>query len=161
VVESEPLLIFEHGEGERFALRISVISRLARFPQAQLEKAGAQRVIRYDGDILPVFGISGSLSGVPPPNGGVNTTGTVGDNIDLVVCQHRGRYLALAVDHIVDIVDEGVTDLDGSGTHDDSAPRIIGGQRTTVLDLEELWTRANLVMSQSALLLPEDGGRHA
>jgi two-component system chemotaxis sensor kinase CheA len=160
VVESEPLLIFEHGEGERFALGISVISRLARFPQAQLEKAGAQRVIRYDGDILPVFGISGSLSSVPPPNGGVNTTGTVGDNIDLVVCQHRGRYLALAVDHIVDIVDEGVTDLDGSGTHGDSAARIIDGHVTTVLDLEELWTRVNLVTSQSALL-PEDGERHA
>jgi two-component system chemotaxis sensor kinase CheA len=160
IIKSDPLLIFEHGEGQRFALRISLISRLAQLPHAHVEKAGAQRVIRFDGDILPVFGISDSLSSVPS-DGVMNATGTVGENIDFIVCQHRGRSLALAVDHIVDIVDEGVADLDGSGTHGDSAPRIIGGQVTTVLDLEELWTRANLVMSQSAFLLPEDGGRHA
>ena len=159
IVESEPLLIFEQGEGERFALRISEISRLAQLPRSHIEKAGAQRVIRYDGGILPVFGISGSLSSVPPPDGVVNATGT-GENIGLVVCQHRGRSLALAVDHIVDIVDEGVMDTAGSRARGDSAPRIIDGRVTTVLDLEELWTRGNSVMSQSALL-PEDGERHA
>jgi two-component system chemotaxis sensor kinase CheA len=160
IVESEPLLIFEHGEGQRFALPISGISRLAQLPQSHIEKAGARRLVRFDGDILPVFGISGSLSGVPPLHGRADANGTVGENIDFIVCQHRGHSLALAVDHIVDIVDEGVMDVDGSGTHGDSAPRIIGGQVTTVLDLEELCTRANSVMSQSALL-PEDGERRA
>ena len=160
IVESEPLLILEHREGERFALPISGISRLAQLPRSHIEKTGAQRLIRYDGDILPVFGISGSLSIVPPLHEEANATGAAGENIDLVVCQHRGRSLALAVDHIVDIVDDGVTDLDRSETHGDSAPRIIDGHVTTVLDLEELWTSANLVMSQSALLR-EDGERHA
>ncbi|HEV3482680.1 MAG TPA: chemotaxis protein CheW, partial [Candidatus Acidoferrales bacterium] len=156
IVESEPLLIFEHREGQRFALPISGISRLAQLPQSHIEQAGARRLIRYDGDILPVFGISGGLSAVPTSDGGVNATGTTGENIDLVMCQHRGRSLALAVDHIVDIVDEGVMDVGGSGIYGNSAPRIIGGHVTTVLDLEELWTRANLVMSQSAVLL--EGG---
>ena len=129
---------------------------MAQIPKSHIEKAGAQRLIRYDGDILPVFGISGSLPAAPPLDGGVNATGTAGETIDLVMCRHRGRSLALAVDHIVDIVDEGVTDVDGGGTHGDSAPRIISGHVTTVLDLEELCTRANLVMSQSAVLL--EGG---
>lgn len=160
IVESEPLLICEHGEGERFALPISGISRLARLPRSHVEKAGARRLIRYDGEILPVFGISGSLSGSPPLSGVVHATGTVDENIDLVVCQHRGRSLALAVDRIVDIVDESVTDVDGSETLGDSAPRIIGGQITTVLDLEELCTRANAAMSPPAAL-PEGSERHA
>ena len=160
IVESEPLLIFEHREGQRFALPISGISRLARLPQSRIERAGARRLIRYDGDILPVFGISGGLSAVPTPDRGVNATGTTGENIDLVMCQHRGRSLALAVDHIVDIVNDGVTDLGGSRTQGDSAPRIIGGQVTTVLDLEELCMRASSAMSQSSLF-SKDGERNA
>ena len=159
-VASESLLVFEHGEGQRFALPISGISRLAQLPQSQIERAGARRLIRYDGDILPVFGIGDSPSAVPPPVGGANATGAADKNISLVMCQHRGCSLALAVDHIVDIVDEGVPDVGGSATHGDSAPRIIDGHVTTVLDLEELWTRANLVMSPSAVL-PEGGERHA
>ena len=158
-VELEPVLIFEDRESERFALPISQISRLEQIPRSDIERARGQRRIQHDGKILPVFGISDDLS-VAQLHGGANATGTVDENIDLVVCQHHGRSVALAVDHIVDIVDDRVTGVDASGTDGATVPRIIDGHVTTVLDLEELLTRANLDMSQASFRV-EAGDRDA
>lgn len=157
IAESEPLLIFERHESERFALSISRISRLEQLPRSHIEKAGGRCLVQRDGEILPVFGLSNDLSTAQPRRGKSNATGTTDENIGLIVCQHRGRSLGLAVDKIVDIVDECLPDLGPSGTHGASAPRIIDGHATTVLDLDELLTRANLAVSQ-APVLAEVGG---
>jgi two-component system chemotaxis sensor kinase CheA len=152
IFESEPLLIFENGESERFALPISVVSRLEQLPRSNIESAGGQRLIQHEAEILPVFGISDDLSIDQPRRGNANYTETTNENIDLVVCQHRGRSLGLAVDKIVDIVDECLGGIGPSGGQGASAPRIIDGHVTTILDLEKLLTRANLAICQAAVL---------
>ncbi len=158
--ESDSLLIFEHRESERFALPILRISRLEQLPRSRIEGTGAQRLIQRDGEILPVFGISDDLSVNQASHGSVNSAGTMDENIDLVICQHHGRSLALVVGHIVDIVEEGVANAGASGTHGDSAPRIIDGHVTRVLDLDELLTGADVGISQ-APVFSEIGDRDA
>jgi len=159
IVESELLLIFEHPESERFALSISQVSRLQQFPRSHIERAGGQHLVQHDGEILPIFKISDDLSTDQPRRGKSSATRTTDENIGLIVCQHRGRSLGLAVDKIVDIVDECLPPLGPTGVHSDSPQRIIDGHVTTVLDLEELLTRANLVASQGPVLT-EIGEHH-
>ncbi|HEY6443566.1 MAG TPA: chemotaxis protein CheW [Candidatus Acidoferrales bacterium] len=152
IVESEPLLVFERGENERFALPISLVLRLERVPRSNVERAGGQRLIQHDAEILPVFEISDDFSVDQPHGGNANYTGTTDENIDLVVCQHRGRSLGLAVDRIVDIVDERLGGMSLSGTHDAARPRIVDGHVTTILDLEKLFARVGLAISQAGVV---------
>ncbi|HXU19528.1 MAG TPA: chemotaxis protein CheW [Verrucomicrobiae bacterium] len=153
VAESDALLIFEHRESKRFALPISGIARLEQLPRSRIEATGGQRLVQYDGAILPVFGISDDLTANQPSHGSENTWVTTDENIELVICQHQGRSLALAVNHIVDIVEEGVTNVGESIADGASASRIIDGRVTRVLDLEELLTRAEPSISQAPALV--------
>ena len=161
LIQSAPLLIFEHAEGQRFALPISGISRLAQLPLSRTKRAGRQRVIQFDGDIFPVFGISDDLSDFPPLHG------------EAKYHRHGGRKCRLRC-----VPASRPLPCAGCGPHcghcrgrrygcgwernstaiprrESSADKL---QRFSTL--EELWTRANPIMSQSALL-PENGERDA
>jgi two-component system chemotaxis sensor kinase CheA len=84
--------------GHRVAIPLDMVTRLEEFAVDRIEQAGNREVVQYREQILPVVRLSQLL--------GSFDTGEVVDPMPVVVYTERGRSVALAVDHIVDIVEE-------------------------------------------------------
>jgi two-component system chemotaxis sensor kinase CheA len=84
--------------GHRVAIPLDMVTRLEEFAVDKIEHAGSREVVQYREQILPVVRLSQLL-------GAYDGTTQV-DPMPVVVYTERGRSVALAVDHIVDIVEE-------------------------------------------------------
>ncbi len=100
-VEPVQLLVAGIGGGRRVAIPLSSVTRLERIPRAAVEAVGSREVVQYRGDILPLLRLGRHL-GVTAEDSGE------AEQRDLVVIIYSAgdRSLAIAVDEIVDIVDE-------------------------------------------------------
>ena len=100
----QTLLLFEAGQGSRMAIPLSMVARLEEFPQSSVEHSGAQEVVQYRGQILPLIRVS---KHVPP------VTATAHDDphqpMQVVVYSEGGHSVGLVVGHISDIVQEAIT----------------------------------------------------
>jgi two-component system, chemotaxis family, sensor kinase CheA len=84
--------------GHRVAIPLEMVTRLEEFAADRIEQAGSREVVQYREQILPVVRLShllGSFGDAQPV-----------DPMPVVVYTERGRSVALAVDNIVDIVEE-------------------------------------------------------
>jgi len=59
------LLLFHQSETQVFAAPLFLVQRLERIKAAALERPEGQRVIQYQGDVLPVFGLEEALQVAP------------------------------------------------------------------------------------------------
>jgi two-component system chemotaxis sensor kinase CheA len=91
------LLIAGVGE-RRVAIPLDMVTRLEEFALERIEHSGDREVVQYREQILPVVRLSRLL--------GVYESTESLDPIPVVVYTERGRSVALAVDNIVDIVEE-------------------------------------------------------
>jgi len=84
--------------GHRVAIPLDMVTRLEEFAVDKIERSGNREVVQYREQILPVVRLSNLLGAYE----GVDQV----DPMPVVVYTERGRSVALAVDNIVDIVEE-------------------------------------------------------
>lgn len=99
VREEHALLLAENGPEGRVAIPLSLVARLEEFPATVVERSGAQEVMQYRGQIIPLV----RLSEVVPA---FAREGGPASSIQVVVYSEQGRTVGLVVDRIVDIVEE-------------------------------------------------------
>jgi two-component system chemotaxis sensor kinase CheA len=100
--DHQTLLVVQCGEQERMAIPPSLVARLEEFPSSAIEMAGAQEVMQYRGQIMPLIRLSKVISGAAREA----VVGSAEARLQVVVYSEAGRSVGLVVDRIVDIVDE-------------------------------------------------------
>jgi two-component system chemotaxis sensor kinase CheA len=97
----QTLLVVQCGDKGRMAIPLSLVARLEEFPASAIELAGAQEVMQYRGQIMPLIRLSRVVEGA----GAAETTRNDA-RLQVVVYREADRSIGLVVDRIVDIVDE-------------------------------------------------------
>ncbi|WP_344620266.1 chemotaxis protein CheW, partial [Dactylosporangium salmoneum] len=97
---ADRLLIAGVGD-RRVAIPLDMVTRLEEFPIDRIERTGSREVVQYRDQILPVLRLSHLL-------GAYETE--PGSTVPVVVYTENGRSVALAVEKILDIVEEGLDD---------------------------------------------------
>ncbi len=106
---TERVLVARVGEDRRIAIPLDMVTRLEEFAPDTIEQVGDREVVQYRGKIVPLVRLSNYLGAY---------TEVTGDLLPVVVYTEQDRSVALAVDEIVDIVEEVVdvkSDLDAMG----------------------------------------------
>lgn len=134
--EQQRLLLFKTGAFARLAVPLSLVSRLEEFPQDTIEYAGDSPVIQYRGGILPLI----PLDSVLAP--GMSDSSLTNDPVQVVVFQDGDRSVGVAVDRIVDIIEDSVTIRKQSHSHGLLGAAVIGRQVTDFVDLKTVFTAA-------------------
>ena len=110
----------------RVAIPLDTVTRLEEFTRDKIERVGRREVVQYRDQILPMVRLSHLLGGYAEQDA---------ETVSVVVYTEHDRSVALAVDKIVDIVEEVVAtraDLDDDGL---SGSAVIQQQITELLDV--------------------------
>ncbi len=102
VTERQRLLLFRAGGFHRLVLPLSLVARLEEIPRHSVEPANGKRVVQYRDRILPLISLASILEPGYPEDGGE-------DPLQVVVVGSEDRLIGLAVDQIIDIVEETVS----------------------------------------------------
>jgi two-component system chemotaxis sensor kinase CheA len=100
----QTLLLFEAGQGSRMAIPLSMVARLEEFPPSSVEHSGAQEVVQYRGQILPLIRVEKFV-----PTVSATANGDKQQAMQVVVYSEEGRSVGLIVGRISDIVQENIT----------------------------------------------------
>ena len=108
--DKQTFLVFAGPDDARMALPLGILARLEEFPISQVEKSGAQWVIQYRGQILPLIRLNVALQErrrsrrhAEPPAAPADAR-----SIQVLVCNHQGQTVGLVVEQILDIVEDRV-----------------------------------------------------
>jgi two-component system chemotaxis sensor kinase CheA len=139
VEETEALLLFEGPHDTRMALSLSCITRLQEFPVLSVERTGAQEVVQYRGEILPLVRISTllperRLRQRPSKLNPSRPARLTDETIQTVIYSKDGRNVGLVVDHILDTIEQNVTDRFPPSREGVIASAVIQGRITEILD---------------------------
>ena len=96
--ESLRLLVAGIGGGRKVAIPLSSVTRLENFPDSAVEQIGGREVVQYRGSILPLVRL-GHFYGAHSDRHD--------DELVVVIYTVGSRSVAIVVDEIVDIVEEG------------------------------------------------------
>ncbi len=99
--DDNALLLAENGLEGWVAIPLSLVARLEEFPRTVIERAGAQEVMQYRGQIIPLV----RLSQIIPATSDAEMLANAG-SIQVVVYAEGKHTVGLIIDRIVDIVDE-------------------------------------------------------
>jgi two-component system, chemotaxis family, sensor kinase CheA len=117
------LLVFRAGSAELKAVPLSLVTRLEEIECSKIELSGGRHLVQYRGQLMPVVRLKEESR--------IRTEGTQ----PLLVFSDRGRSMALAVDEIVDIVEDKL-DIEVPGeTPGSLGSAVIRGQATEVIDV--------------------------
>ena len=100
----QTLLLFEAGQGSRMAIPLSMVARLEEFPPSSVEHSGAQEVVQYRGQILPLIRVAKYV-----PTVSATANADKQEAMQVVVYSEEGRSVGLIVGRISDIVQENIT----------------------------------------------------
>jgi two-component system chemotaxis sensor kinase CheA len=121
--ERVSLLVFRAGSREPKAVPLSLITRLEEIDCAKIETSSARCMVQYRGQLMPLVHVCGDDA--------IKREGTQ----PLLVFSDGGRSMGLAVDEIVDIV-EDVFDIQvGSDRAGVVGSAIVRGQATEIVDV--------------------------
>ncbi len=105
--DSQEYLVFQVGEEKNLVVPLALVARLEEVSRAQVDHSGAQLVLRYREQLLPILPMAKFLT-------------TAGDmkwelpeKFYVIVAYHRGKLFGFAVDAIEDIIDS-LNDPDSS-----------------------------------------------
>jgi two-component system chemotaxis sensor kinase CheA len=136
----ESFLIFTANGGERMAIPLGCVARLEEFASADLEWAGARRVVQYRGEILPLIDASRELRRLA--RGGRATRNTRETHSDrktqVVVCSALGKQIGVIVDRIVDIAEEVVATRREASRPGVKFVGVVQNSVTEILDVDAL-----------------------
>jgi two-component system chemotaxis sensor kinase CheA len=122
--EKTSLLVVRAGSGAPMAVPLALVSRLEDFDRAAFERSGAQTVVQYRGQLMPLVPCNENWT----PREGAGRQ-------PVVVFTDNDRAMGLMVDEIVDIVEDSVrvemtTDIPGV-----LGSAVIAGKATDVVDV--------------------------
>ncbi|HEX5666423.1 MAG TPA: chemotaxis protein CheV, partial [Hyphomicrobium sp.] len=121
--EKSSFLIFRAGHGEPRAVPLAAVTRLEEFDISEIERVGDRMVVQYRGDLLPIVSIGAdgpARNGAPQP---------------VLVFSERGRLAGLAVDEVIDIIEDHLEVRPigrGSGV---IGTAVIHGRATEIIDV--------------------------
>jgi len=129
-LEEETLLLLALGDERHVAVPLSTVERLEEIETTRLERAGVRTVVQYRGEILALRDLGTTLYGEPTSAGA--------QVLQVVVLRHEGGCVGLAVERLVDIVEERYA-LDRSGAREGVlGSAIVNGRVVEVLDVGTL-----------------------
>lgn len=121
--EKSSFLVFRAGQGELKAVPLAAVTRLEEIDATRIESVGGRRVVQYRGELMPIVtagdGMTVRASGMQP----------------VLVFSERDKTAGLAVDEIVDIVEDHLevrTTGHGPGI---IGSAVIRGRATEILDI--------------------------
>lgn len=122
--EKTSLLVVRAGAGAPMAVPLALVSRLEDFDRSTFERSGAQMVVQYRGQLMPLVPCNENWT----PREGAGRQ-------PVVVFTDNDRAMGLMVDEIVDIVEDSVrvemsTDVPGV-----LGSAVIAGKATDVVDV--------------------------
>jgi two-component system chemotaxis sensor kinase CheA len=140
----QSVLLVDVGDTRRFALPISMVSRLEKIPQAKVEHANGQEVIQYRGQILPLIRLEQIV--------GPAKTAIPSDELQVVVYDQAGHSFGLVVRRILDTCEVSSEPMSAGPR----PPHLLGTsviqQRVTdVIDLQEIGRRLQPSSLQTSL----------
>ncbi|NNM73649.1 hybrid sensor histidine kinase/response regulator [Enterovirga aerilata] len=125
------LLVFRGGDRSLKAVPLSLVTRLEEIPGSSIEQAGGQASVQYRGRLMPLLPIDERTElrrdGVQP--------------VIVVAC--RDVLLGLAVDEVVDVVEETIAITRAPGRPDLVGTAIVRGRATEIVDLADFLPRAS------------------
>ena len=127
-----PMLLFKAGAGGLKAVELSQVTRLERVPAADIEHAGGEAVLQLRGELVPVLTLDGARA---PLAACVHIQ-------PLIILSDQDGAVALAVEEIVDVVEDRLDIelmVDEPGV---LGAAVIGGAAVQVLDLDWCLSRA-------------------
>jgi len=117
------LLVFRAGSAELKAVPLSLVTRLEEVDCRNIELSGGRHLVQYRGQLMPLVRLEEEFR--------MRTEGTQ----PLLVFSDRGRSMGLAVDEIVDIVEDKL-DIEVPGEAPGSLGcAVIRGEATEVVDV--------------------------
>ncbi|MGA2421022.1 MAG: chemotaxis protein CheW [Candidatus Acidiferrum sp.] len=104
----ETFLVFNGPDQARMALPLDALARLEEFPAEQMEMSGAQSVIQYRGQILPLIHLRAVLQERRRrPRHESPAAGAQGPaSVQVLVCNHAGGSVGIVVEQILDIIED-------------------------------------------------------
>jgi two-component system chemotaxis sensor kinase CheA len=141
------LLIAGVGE-RRVAIPLDMVTRLEEFPVERIERVGTREVVQYRDQILPVLRLAHLLGTYPAEDG---TT------VPVVVYTERGRSVALAVDRIIDIVEDVLEARSDVGDEGLLGSAVIQQRVTELLDVRRAILAADPHFDAAADAGPDHG----
>ncbi|HEX7535956.1 MAG TPA: chemotaxis protein CheW, partial [Dermatophilaceae bacterium] len=134
VEPAEQVLLVATGEGRRVAIPLAAVTRLEHLPRDNVEHAGGREVLQYRGAIVPLIRLGRALGGREDPAGGDLERREL-----IVVISTRGaRTVAIAVDEVLDIVDDDParhSQIDDRGI---AGSTVLGDRVTELLDVRQV-----------------------
>ena len=131
-------LVFRAGESRRMAIPLSLVSRLEEFPARMLEHSAVSDVVQYRDQIMPISRVCDLVGSATSP---------ISDPLHVIVYSQQGRSIGLAVEEIIDIVEQHVVVEHPSKASGILGTAVINEHVTDVLDVDAL-----LGASSSALV---------
>ena len=142
--DRQTLLLFDAGAGSRMAIPLSMVARLEEFPRTKIETSGAEEVVQYRGQILPLIRVSKyitALQAIEP---------VLTDTMQVVVYSELGRSVGLVVSKINDIVHESITVKRDVVGHGILGSAVIQNRVTDLVDVPAIIRIATPTFYQSA-----------
>lgn len=140
VVPTQTLILCRAG-GYPVAIPQSDIARLEEFPRGTIERLGERRVVQYRGGLLPLVPLAGLLGigadAALETAAELAVGGASLQTIRVVVVEREGRAIGLAVEEIVEILEEPIVP-EASSRAGVRGSAVIRGHATDLLDLEAL-----------------------
>jgi len=134
-------LLFRSDKGSHLALPLSAVARLEEFPLHLVEHSGAEEVVQYRGEIMPLVRMSRLL----------HEDGAANDPLQVVVFNDSGRSLGLVVDRIEDITDEAIQVRDDARRGFLLGSAVIQQKVTDIVDLQQVVAHAAELAATVAL----------
>jgi two-component system chemotaxis sensor kinase CheA len=123
--EKTALLLFRAGDATPKAVPLGLVARLDDIPAEKIEQSGGTPVVQYRGQLMPLVSMSGM---------GLSAEGEARGRQTVLVFSERGRSLGLAVDEILDVVEERLEVKAGQGRPGFLGSAVIAGKVTEVID---------------------------
>ncbi|WP_338663687.1 chemotaxis protein CheW [Pararoseomonas sp. SCSIO 73927] len=117
------LLLFRAGAGGPRAVPLGLVARLEDLPAERIEMSHGQPVVQYRGALMPLIPMGEGW--MPPAAGGRQA---------VLVFNDGGRAVGLAVDEILDVVEEGLRIESGQERPGYLGTAVIAGRATEVID---------------------------
>ena len=142
----QALLLCKVGKEGRMAMPLSTVARLEEFPISAFERVGNLEVVQYHNQILPIIRVFRVLyPGLAEAKSGQKS-------VQVVVYSQDGRSLGLAVDNIIDIVEEKIelqTNVRRSGI---LGCAVLQGRVTELLDIQNIIQNADVPMANPTVI---------
>jgi two-component system, chemotaxis family, sensor kinase CheA len=145
--DTASLLVFSDPSGARMAVPLAAVDRLEAFPQASVERSGANDVVRYGDLILPLARLDELL--VERRREPRYPGEEMPDDLQVLVHRDGEALLGVVVGRIIDVVDRPL-ELQPATRAGVRGTMIVDGRVTEILDLPALLEGRSLGTTQGA-----------